>query len=75
MLSVNASMVRILEYSREELLGLTFPEFTHPDDIAAGSELAERLLAGEIPSGTLETRFITKTGKVRYGNLSDFTVR
>lgn len=40
------------------------PELTHPDDLDADVELAERLSRGEIPRYQLEKRYIRKDGTV-----------
>ncbi len=49
-LRVNHKLCAIVGYPREELMGLTFQDITHPDDLAADLAYVERLLAGEIPT-------------------------
>lgn len=63
-LRINHSLCNMLEYSEQELRGMTWVELTHPDDLAADIEQFNRLLANEIEGYSLEKRFVSKTGKV-----------
>lgn len=63
-LEVNDELCRILGYEREELLKKTWPELTHPDDLAADFAHFERVLAGEMDGYTLDKRFIRKDRQV-----------
>ncbi|MBA4191446.1 MAG: hypothetical protein C0467_25995 [Planctomycetaceae bacterium] len=62
-LQVNASFARLFGYSREEMLGMSTPEITHPDDLAASYTLREALLAGK-SHFVQEKRYIHKDGHV-----------
>ena len=64
MLEVNDELCRILGYEREELLQKTWPEMTHPDDLAADVTQFQRVLAGEIDGYSLDKRWIRKDGRV-----------
>jgi PAS domain S-box-containing protein len=62
-LHVNDQMCEILGYSREELLAsTTWPQLTHPDDLAANMANYQRMLAGEIDGYQLEKRCLRKGG-------------
>jgi two-component system cell cycle sensor histidine kinase/response regulator CckA len=61
---VNEMLCRITGYSSEELTELTFPDITHPDDLAKGIDLARRLAAGEIDYYEMDKRYIRKDGEV-----------
>lgn len=74
-LRVNRKLCDITGYSREELLTLTFQEITHPDDLESDLTLAFQLLNGEIPSYTLEKRYICKNGSLVWVNLTVSAVR
>ena len=65
-IEVNDYFCRMLGYSREELVRLTWPEMTHPDDLNADLNLFNQVLAGERDSYELEKRFIRKDGQVIY---------
>jgi diguanylate cyclase (GGDEF)-like protein/PAS domain S-box-containing protein len=62
-LKVNAAACAITGWSESELLGRTFHEMTHPDDLASDLQHIERLLAGEITGYQLEKRYITRAGQ------------
>ena len=74
-LQVNASLCQIVGYSEDELLGMTWKEITHPDDLDADLEHARRLLAGEIRSYQMEKRYIHKDGHIVWIVLSRSLVR
>jgi PAS domain S-box-containing protein len=61
-MQVNRSLCRIVGYEEDELLGLTFQEITHPDDLDEDLALVRRLLAGEIVSYEMEKRYLHKLG-------------
>jgi PAS domain S-box-containing protein len=61
-LRLNEKLCAIVGYSREELLRKTFKDITHPDDLPASLDQLGRLLRGEIPSYSLEKRYVRKDG-------------
>ena len=67
---VNAAFCRLLGYSAEELLRLTFPEITHLDDLAQDRVEVDRLRRGEIDQYTTDKRYLCKDGRVVWGHLS-----
>jgi len=74
-LQVNRSVCQIVGYSEEELLGMTWKEITHPDDLDPDLEQVRRLIGGEISSYQLEKRYIHKDGHVVWTILSCSLVR
>lgn len=72
---VNQIFCNYLEFPREELITMTFPEFTHPEDIKSDLELFNKLLLGEIDNYSLDKRYITKSNKVVWSNLIVSIVR
>lgn len=69
-LKVNRSFCKIVGYSEQELLHLTFQEITHPHDLPSDLELVEQLSAGEINHYQLEKRYLHKKGHVVWVRLS-----
>lgn len=63
-LQVNRALCELTGYPEPELLGKTFQDITHPDDLEDSLEHKGRLLSGEIPSYQLEKRYLRKTGEV-----------
>lgn len=61
---LNQCLCDMLEYSEQELRGMTWDELTHPDDRAANIEQFNKLLAGKINGYNMEKRFISKSGRV-----------
>ena len=60
---VNSYLCELLEYSETELLGMTWADFTHPDDLKTNFFEYEQMLANENNGYTLEKRYISKSGK------------
>ncbi len=72
---VNRALCDLLGYSPSELTGMTFPEITHPDDLADDLAQAARMWAGEIDGYRLEKRFIRKDGHAVWTQLTVSAVR
>jgi len=66
----NDAVCAITGYSREELSTKTFADVTHPDDIDADWALARRVAAGEIPTYSMEKRYLRKDGSVVWVHLA-----
>jgi PAS domain S-box-containing protein len=67
---VNAALCQMVGYPEASLLQMTFADITHPDDLQADVDLAERLFRGEIPLFTLQKRYIKKNGEIIWINLT-----
>jgi PAS domain S-box-containing protein len=74
-LSANASFCKILGYSQDELLKLTFKDFTHPDDVKESIVLLRELISGRIAFFSQEKRYIRRDGKIIYGKITVSTIR
>lgn len=61
-LRCNDRLCEILGYSREQLLQKTWPEITHPDDLAADVASFGRVMRGEIDGYAMDKRFLRADG-------------
>ena len=68
--NVNKEFEKLLGYSQAELLNMTFRDFTHPDDIGNENELLEKLFKREIDNFRIEKRYIHKTGRTIWVDIS-----
>jgi diguanylate cyclase (GGDEF)-like protein/PAS domain S-box-containing protein len=67
---VNPSFARITGYGADFLVGRTYQDITHPDDIAAGERLGRRLLVGEHQALKLEKRYVRPDGTIVWVRLT-----
>jgi PAS domain S-box-containing protein len=67
---VNPALCRLLGYSRQELGRISILDVTHPEDVDRDADLARQVFAGEIPSYTLEKRYIHRDGSIVHGQLT-----
>jgi PAS domain S-box-containing protein len=74
-LRVNDKLCAILGYSREELMGLTFQDLTHPDDLEADLVHVRRVLSGLIKTYSIEKRYFRKDRSLVWANLAVSLVR
>jgi diguanylate cyclase (GGDEF)-like protein/PAS domain S-box-containing protein len=75
LLKVNQAACNILGYPHEELEGMNFEDFTHPDDLAADLALRRRLLAGEMPLWQAEKRYLKRDGNLVWVQLTASVLR
>ncbi len=69
-LRTNRSLCEILGYREVELLGKTFQDITHPDDLDADLDQLRRTLLGEMRTYQMEKRYFHKEGQVVWVLLS-----
>ena len=69
-LRVNHKLCDMFGLKRNELLERRFQELTYPDDLDTDLSLLGRLLAGEIPTFSMEKRYIRKDGQLIWADLS-----
>jgi diguanylate cyclase (GGDEF)-like protein/PAS domain S-box-containing protein len=62
-LLANRRLCAMLDYAREELVGCTVRELSHPEDIDAAKERRASLHKGEIPQFSLRKRYLRKGGQ------------
>lgn len=73
-LRANIAMCRMLGYAESELIGRSFRQITHPDDLAGDESMVQAVLAGKIPGYAMLKRYITKDEQVRWARLSVLSV-
>ena len=66
--SCNPAYAAMLGYSEEELRGFICEDVIHPEDRDANTALLSRLIAGEIPSFEILTRYFSKERKILWGH-------
>lgn len=72
---INDTFCEMLGYSREELVRMTWPELTHPEDLVKDVALFDRILAGELDSYEIDKRYIRRDGTMVHTLLSVKAVR
>lgn len=65
-LRVNDALVRLLGYTREELLKLNFQKITHPEDLEKDLEIMSGLIKKEVATHQVEKRYLHKNGEIIY---------
>ena len=71
----NAAMVRMLGYTHEELRGMYFRDFTHPDDVGIDSAFFQEMVEGKRESNEIELRYLRQDRALRWVRLTVSLVR
>lgn len=66
----NAALCSMLGYAREELIGRTVEEITHPDDLQVEAKPKEQMREGTSALFVVEKRYVRRDGSVLIGRLS-----
>jgi PAS domain S-box-containing protein len=74
-LRVNHKLCEMTGYSENELLGRTFCDITHPDDLDADLVNMQAVIAGDIPINMMEKRYLCKDGALLWVHLTATLVR
>lgn len=61
-IDVNHAFCAMIGYSRDEIMGMSWADFTHPEDLGADVVQWRRVLAGEIDGYEIDKRYIRKGG-------------
>lgn len=72
---VNEAFCEMVGYRPSELIGKTFGDITHPDDLDADLRLAEEVLSGKRRSYQIEKRYKRKSGEIVWGHLTVTALR
>lgn len=68
-LKVNSMLCHMLGYCESELNATTVAQITHPDDVETQRQLSRLIFAGEIPSYTIQKRYVKKNGETLWAIL------
>ena len=74
-LRINNAFSLMLGYSKDELLQMKFPEYTHADDWNKEVKKLKCLISGEIDNYEMEKRYLHKNGEIVWVNLSVSAVK
>ncbi|MDT0555364.1 sensor histidine kinase [Patiriisocius hiemis] len=74
-LQVNNSLLKMLGYTRKELLQMTFQDITHPHDLNKDVRLLSSTIKGERATYQMEKRYFHKDGSIIWALLSVSLVR
>jgi PAS domain S-box-containing protein len=74
-LDANRSISRLLGYSRDELLAMTFHDLTHLADLEAAIEAARRVASGEVDVHIFEKRWLRQDGQTVWSDVTLNPVR
>jgi len=69
LLDVNPKFCQMTGYTREELLGMGFPEITHPEDRQRDFASFQQMVRGETAAHISEKRYLRKDGTVLWGQV------
>lgn len=67
MLMANPGFCKFIGYTEDETQRLTLRDISHPEDYEHEAAMLSRLIAGEIPSYSLEKRYVRKDGEIVWG--------
>lgn len=68
----NSAFLKIIGYSKQEIIGNSFEKISHPGDLELNNKLREKLLTKEFKVGEIEKRYYHKNGSIVYALLKLF---
>ncbi len=73
-LQINNKFCEIVGYSHDEMLAMTFRDITHPEDLNNNINIFNQVLKSEVLTFTTEKRYIHKSGRYVWCNLTSTVV-
>ena len=74
-IEVNLKLADMFGYTTQELVGMTWVELTHPEDVDRNIQLLEEVIAGKSDQYELDKRFIRRDGTLLYTHIAAHCVR
>jgi PAS domain S-box-containing protein len=74
-INTNPALQKMTGYQADELIQMGLAGISHPEDMAQGKQLFEKLVAGERDHCTVESRFLHKDGTMFRGELNLSVIR
>lgn len=71
----NNALVEMTGTEKEELLGKPYRDLVHQEDVEKDARLFDLLLSGRIDHYSVEKRYVSRDGRVIYGNLHVSSIR
>ena len=72
---VNQCFCDFIGYTREELLNMTFNDFTKEEDKAKSLEFLKKVIEGKTKGESFDKFYVHKSGKIIYGSVSVSLIR
>jgi PAS domain S-box-containing protein len=70
LLAANPALQHMLGYSEQELVGSSFRDITHPEDLGTSDEQLESLAQGQLSNYSIFKRYVRKDGSTLHARLS-----
>ncbi|MBI4796533.1 MAG: PAS domain S-box protein [Deltaproteobacteria bacterium] len=74
-INCNLAMHKMIGYAPDELIGKTFMEITHPDDLEKSLDLFHDLVSGRLEHYQLEKRFLRTDGQYLWARITVSSVK
>ena len=71
-LTMNDAGLKLMDCTREEMIGSNFADWITPETIKIGQDILERTMSGEVITEPTKVKIITKKGETRW---VEFTIR
>ncbi|MBW7909530.1 MAG: PAS domain S-box protein [Kiritimatiellae bacterium] len=75
LLRVNQQMADMLDYTKAEIVGRMVEEFAAPESVGVSARFIGKSVSGEVESSIFEKTYITKTGRIVYGQVASSLIR
>jgi PAS domain S-box-containing protein len=74
-MKINEELCKMLGYTKEELLSITFSTVTHPDDVEGTLRFVADAIEGKVDTYRVEKRYIRKDGSIVWGKVHSRIVK